>query len=84
MAEPLDLESLGTPGNRRSVRVAETVELVRPFTEGRADLEIGPNGSVFPVAKTRENKNATETLPGDDAAADAYFRSRIGRRFRSF
>lgn len=85
MAEPLDLEALGVPGKRNEPRVAETVDLVKPFTEGRTDLGVGPSGAVFPLAKTEtKTQNADGKQTESDAAADAHFRSRIGRRFRSF
>lgn len=72
MAIPLDLDSLGTPGNRRPAKVAETEKLVTPFTHGKSDLAIGETGTLVPFEKT-----ATGT---DDPGV----RSRIGRRFRSF
>lgn len=72
MAQPLDLEALGVPGKRNAARVEETRLAVRPFVEGKGDLEIGPQGSVFPIAQASTQEN------------DPGLRSRIGRRFRSF
>ncbi|MFZ3233197.1 MAG: hypothetical protein WA194_06880 [Patescibacteria group bacterium] len=80
MAKPLDLEALGIPGNRNPARVRETMGAVVPFTQGTADLEIDHGGSVAPAEKpSAKTENGTS-----DPAADAHFRSRIGRRFRSF
>ncbi len=73
MAEPLDLNSIGVPQKRNSVLVAETTALVRPFTEGKSDLAIGPRGTLEP--------NGTRS---DDGMEESALRSRIGRRFRSF
>lgn len=86
MAEPLDLKALGIPGNRNPVRVNETVSAVVPFTQGASDLEIGPGGSVGQPGKTPENP-APQAQPQErqsNGAEDKHFRSRIGRRFRSF
>ncbi len=86
MAEPLDLKALGIPGNRNPVRVNETLTAVAPFTQGAADLEIGPRGSVVPTGNGTENpqtRTQTQEQQSNDAA-DKHVRSRIGRRFRSF
>lgn len=80
MAKPLDLAELGIPGNRNAARVQETVGAIVPFTQGNADLEIDRGGSVAPAEKP-SGKTETGT---SDSAADSHFRSRIGRRFRSF
>lgn len=80
MAKPLDLAELGIPGNRNVARVQETVGAIVPFTQGNADLEIDRSGSVSPADKTVTQS----TAGGTDDAADKHFRSRIGRRFRSF
>lgn len=80
MAKPLDLAELGIPGNRNAARVQETVGAIVPFTQGNADLEIDQGGSVSPADKAPSQSASGST----DDAADKHFRSRIGRRFRSF
>lgn len=80
MAKPLDLAELGIPGNRNVTRVQETVGAIVPFTQGNADLEIDRGGSVSPADKPSPQSATGST----DDAADKHFRSRIGRRFRSF
>ncbi len=80
MAKPLDLEALGIPGNRNPTRVKETMGAIVPFTHGSADLEIDHGGSVASADKPPTQ----ERTDGSDDVADKHFRSRIGRRFRSF
>ncbi|MFB0964357.1 MAG: hypothetical protein QMC36_01425 [Patescibacteria group bacterium] len=84
MAKPLDLEALGIPGNRNPVKVSETVGAVVPFTQGAADLEVGHSGAVAPAERPDEKPATQSRTETSDDAADKHFRSRIGRRFRSF
>lgn len=79
MAKPLNLAELGIPGSRNVAQVQETMGAIVPFTQGNADLEIDREGSVAPVDKPIRS----ETGSSNDVA-DKHFRSRIGRRFRSF
>lgn len=80
MAKPLDLQTLGIPGNRNPARVRETMGAIVPFTQGAADLEIDHGGSVSSADKPSERNRTGDS----DDAADKHLRSRIGRRFRSF
>lgn len=80
MAKPLNLAELGIPGSRNVARVQETMGAIVPFTQGNADLEVDRGGSVAPVDKP---STQSETGSSNDSA-DKHFRSRIGRRFRSF
>lgn len=84
MAQPLNLQELGIPGNRNAVKVNETVGAVAPFAHGAADLEIGHSGSVAPVERPDGKTDAQSRTEGADDVADKHLRSRIGRRFRSF
>lgn len=81
MAQPLDLPGLGLPGHRNTALVPQTRDAIRPFTEGRADIEVGQTGTISSVPKPQDKG---QTQNGIDDATDGHLRSRIGRRFRSF